>query len=79
DYEANTDAFLKKLSEDFSKEFVNETKTHIKDEYSTFDWILQGMIERAGFKIERTYTEDILSSEYFCRKNKSFGSSLKNV
>ena len=72
DYETKTDAFINELSKEFSKEFVHETKVHIRDEYSTFDWILQGLIERAGFRIEESDTEDNLASEYFCRKIKSF-------
>ena len=60
-------------SKDFSKEFVDETKVHIRDEYTTFDWILQGLIERTGFHIEKSNTGDNLANEYFCRKIKSFG------
>ncbi|MDH3975383.1 MAG: methyltransferase domain-containing protein [Deltaproteobacteria bacterium] len=72
DYEAKTEALLAELSKEFSKEFVDETKVHIRDEYSTFDWILEGMIERAGFSIEKSNTDNDLASEYFCRKIKSF-------
>jgi ubiquinone/menaquinone biosynthesis C-methylase UbiE len=72
DFEKSTDILLDELSKDFSKDFVEETKVHIRDEYSTFDWILQGLIERAGFHIEKSNTEDCLASEYFCRKLKSF-------
>ncbi len=72
DFEKNTGALLDDLSKKFSKDFVEETKVHIRDEYSTFDWILQGLIERAGFIIEDSNTEDSLASEYFCKKIKSF-------
>ena len=72
DYEAKMEGFLNDLSKEFSKDFVEETKVHIRDEYSTFDWILEGMIERAGFNIEKTNSENKLANEYFCRKIKSF-------
>lgn len=72
DYETGTEAFLKDLSTEFGEEFAEETKIHIKDEYSTYDWILQGLIERAGFSIETSNTEDCLVMEYFCRKAQSF-------
>lgn len=72
DYEANIDGLLNELSRQFTKDFVEETKIHIRDEYSTFDWILEGMIERAGFSIEKVNTDNRLASEYFCRKIKSF-------
>jgi len=70
-YETNTDILLSQLLQDFSEEFVNEAKIHIRDEYSTFDWVLQGLIERAGFNIEQINTEDVLESEYVCRKVQS--------
>jgi ubiquinone/menaquinone biosynthesis C-methylase UbiE len=73
DYETHTETFLHELSKDFSKALVDETKIHIREEYSTFDWILQGLIERAGFSIEQSRTEDKLASEYVCRKTASFG------
>ena len=72
DYEKNIDILISQLSKDFSEAFVNEVKVHIRDEYSTFDWVLQGLIERAGFNIERMNTEDVLESEYICRKVLSF-------
>lgn len=68
----NTESLLSDLSKDFNQDFVDEVKVHIKDEYSTFDWILQGLIERAGFEIEAVNTEDCLASEYLCKKVKSF-------
>ncbi len=71
-YEENMDVILDNLSKDFDENFVEETKIHIRDEYSTFDWILRGLIGRAGFEIEHFNIEDTLVSEYFCRKVKSF-------
>lgn len=72
DFEKNTDTWLEELSNEFDEEFVEETKIHIRDEFSTFDWILQGLIERAGFKIEESQTDNKLAYEYICRKIKSF-------
>ena len=31
----------------------DELETHLRDEYSTFSWLLEPMIEQAGFEIER--------------------------
>ncbi len=67
-YEANTDLLINDLSNEFSEAFIAELKVHIRDEYSTFDWILQGLIERAGFSIESINIESSLVSEYFCKK-----------
>ena len=48
--------------------FKEDVETHIRDEYSTFNWILEGLIERAGFKIEKSRTNDGFLTEYHCIK-----------
>jgi hypothetical protein len=52
------------------KAFRQEVETHIRDEYSTFRWILDGMLERAGFATEECRSEDGFVTEYACRKVK---------
>jgi ubiquinone/menaquinone biosynthesis C-methylase UbiE len=76
DYETTIETLLHELSHNLSQAFVEETKTHIREEYSTFDWILQGLIERTGFVIEHVRTDDRLASEYFCRKRTSCSSDI---
>ena len=47
-----------------------ELETHVRDEYSTFTWLLEPMIERAGFAIEEThYSDDGLFARYVCVKS----------
>jgi ubiquinone/menaquinone biosynthesis C-methylase UbiE len=43
-------------------------ETHIRDEYSTFGWVLTGMLEQAGFAVEKFQSADGFVSEYACRK-----------
>jgi len=50
------------------KEFKAEVETHIRDEFSTFSWIMEGMLVKAGFKIEKSRTEDGFVTEYLCKK-----------
>lgn len=46
-----------------------ELKTHIRDEYSTFSWLLEPMLEQAGFVIEdATHASSRVFSAYTCRK-----------
>jgi putative AdoMet-dependent methyltransferase len=52
------------------KEFRKEAETHIRDEFSTFSWILEGMISKAGFFIEKSRTVDGFTTEYCCKKIK---------
>lgn len=50
------------------KEFRSEIETHIREEYSTFAWIMDGMLRRAGFTVEKCESADEFITEYACRK-----------
>jgi ubiquinone/menaquinone biosynthesis C-methylase UbiE len=43
-----------------------ELETHIRTEYSTFTWLLEPMLERAGFSIEERDTSARLYAAYTC-------------
>lgn len=44
-----------------------ELEEHVRDEHSTFTWLLEPMLERAGFEIERAeYSEDRVFADYVC-------------
>ena len=45
-----------------------DLEEHIRDEHSTFTWLLEPMIERAGFTIEQAaYSDDLFSASYVLR------------
>ena len=47
----------------------NELETHLRDEYSTFNWLLEPIIEQAGFRIEwASHGEERVYAHYLCRK-----------
>jgi ubiquinone/menaquinone biosynthesis C-methylase UbiE len=46
-----------------------EFEEHVRDEHSTYTWLLEPMIEQAGFVIsDRTYTDDGTSAKYVLRR-----------
>jgi len=46
-----------------------ELEEHVRDEHSTFVWLLEPMIARAGFVIDRAdYSEDRIVARYLCVK-----------
>lgn len=49
-------------------EFVGSIISHVKNEYSTMDWIMQGMMERAGFRTEKVRHSRGFFALYLCRK-----------
>jgi hypothetical protein len=45
-----------------------ELEEHVRDEHSTFTWLLEPMLERAGFDIEDVqYSDDGMSARYVAR------------
>jgi SAM-dependent methyltransferase len=45
-----------------------ELEEHVRDEHSTFTWLLELMIDRAGFRVERAaYSEDGIFARYILR------------
>jgi hypothetical protein len=45
-----------------------EFEEHVRDEHSTFSWLLEPMLHRAGFEIEdAVYTPDRFSAKYVAR------------
>ncbi|MCE5333151.1 MAG: methyltransferase domain-containing protein [Desulfobacteraceae bacterium] len=55
------------------KEFRKEVETHIREEHSTFGWIMNGMLQKAGFAVDKCKSDDGFVTEYACRKVKGFG------
>lgn len=47
---------------------VDDFETHVREEYTTFAWILEGMLERAGFKLTEAHYLNPAIAEYLCRK-----------
>lgn len=45
-----------------------ELETHLREEFSPFSWLLEPMLERAGFEIEEVTHHGSIFSTYRCRK-----------
>jgi ubiquinone/menaquinone biosynthesis C-methylase UbiE len=58
------DAFGRKTDD---KEFSN-FETHIRQEYSTMDWVMEGILRRAGFTIEKYEVLGEFIGKFLCRK-----------
>ena len=44
-----------------------EREEHVRDEFSTFSWLLEPMLERAGFAVERATFRSRVYADYVCR------------
>ena len=70
------------ILEEMSAAAGHEANAHISSEYSSFSWILEGILERVGLKIEQIIDDSDFLRAYVCRKvnpvDKSFdGVSVK--
>lgn len=53
----------------------SELETHLRDEHSTFTWLLEPMLERAGFEIHSaTYDDSKVFAAYTCTRREAFSS-----
>ncbi|MDR9367414.1 MAG: class I SAM-dependent methyltransferase [Balneolaceae bacterium] len=69
--EENIQAFIESqaaLGGDFLREDAEE---HFREEYSTFDWIMEALLQRSGFTIlEKEFSAGVLGT-YLCSKKNS--------
>lgn len=50
------------------EKFGQEVAMAFRDEFSTCDWIMEGLLTRAGFRIDRAEYQDGMLARYWCRK-----------
>jgi len=62
--EKAVEAFGRAANPEFGRRFAN----HIKREYSTLDWIMQGLLERAGFRIVEQDRPSPILRRYVCER-----------
>ena len=68
DYKNCFNKMIDFLKENSGEDLANEGKIHIKEEYSTFDWVLDEMFEKTGFEIINKQKESEMFAVYICRK-----------
>lgn len=68
DYESRLCKWIKSTAERIGPTFAEEVKIHIREEYSTFDWIMEGMLKQAGFVIENANYKHHMMAAYLCIK-----------
>jgi ubiquinone/menaquinone biosynthesis C-methylase UbiE len=65
---ANINAFIQKqeaLGGDFLRE---DAEGHFRDEYSTYDWVMDGLLSRSGFTINSKQIDGGVIGTYLCTK-----------
>ena len=54
-YQKTIDDWLASMKDLAGQNMADETATHVRDEFSTWEWIIEGMLERSGFRIDSSF------------------------
>jgi ubiquinone/menaquinone biosynthesis C-methylase UbiE len=68
DHESSINVMIDDMRDMASDSMVDETIIHIKDEFSTYDWIMEGLLEKTGFSIDSKIIENQNYLTYICTK-----------
>jgi len=72
EYRSRIDAWIDRMAKPAGEGFtLSDFETHVREEYSTFGWIIEGMLTRAGFEIEQANYLTPEYAQYVCRKRKT--------
>jgi len=67
DLEYQIDSWIGSMSDESCSELSAEAAIHIQKEYSTYDWVMEGLLERAGFEIDFSEYSDGMFARYICK------------
>jgi ubiquinone/menaquinone biosynthesis C-methylase UbiE len=65
----NIALFIDKLEKAGGVFLGEDAEGHFRDEFSTYDWVMDELLSRAGFRIARKHIEDGVLGTYLCTKN----------
>lgn len=71
DYDDFFNKIINRLKIDVGAKIAEETKIHIKEEYSTLDWIMESLLTRAGLTIDMANYYNKFLATYICTKKKT--------
>ncbi len=67
-YKYSIKAFIQMMVNHTAPGMKWEIETHFRQEYSTFGWIMEGLLEKAGLQIETADYKDKYFAAYLCTK-----------
>jgi putative AdoMet-dependent methyltransferase len=64
----NIDALIERLSEAGGQVMRDDTERHFREEYSTYEWVMDGLLSRSGFTIKSKRIVGGVLGTYICTK-----------
>ena len=68
-FEEKINDWINQISDTAGQKMAQETKMHVRDEYSTFGWIMEEMLCRSGFSVDNAEYLGEFMAVYTCTKN----------
>lgn len=65
----NVAAFIDKMAAVGGTPLREDCERHFRDEFSTYDWVMDGLLTRAGFTIRSKHVEEGVLGTYLCARN----------
>ena len=69
DYQLQLENWVNGMKEKAGDRMAEEAKTHIRDEHSTFEWIMDGMLQQVGFSITQKFFDFPRCISYLCLRD----------
>jgi putative AdoMet-dependent methyltransferase len=69
-YDSTIDRMLERFRDAAGDGMADKVANHIKNEFSTFDWVMEEMLYRAGFDIVSADYGDYFLAGYLCTKSR---------
>jgi ubiquinone/menaquinone biosynthesis C-methylase UbiE len=66
--QADWSAYFQTLVDSMPENSRTEMACHVRQEFSTFDWMMREILVHAGFAIERAELEQAFLAHYLCRR-----------
>lgn len=67
-YQKTIEDWVASMKENADQSMADETVIHVREEFSTWEWIMKGMLERAGFRIDNSFEIMKHICAYICSK-----------
>lgn len=64
----NIQALIDKLGAVGGKKLQDDAERHFKDEYSTYDWVMDELLSRAGFRVKSKHMDGGVLGTHICTK-----------
>src|SRR4030067_2275758 len=60
EYDNKINTWIDTMREKVGIKFAQEAQIHLKEEYSTFDWVIEEMLHRSGFTFDIHHKDDFI-------------------